>query len=194
MSTADHGGNNEHPNRPPAKFRKRRSQIKRQSVSPASAEVDKQAIDHTSLKGQSAPSLPRDWTSDDEKQHLSELRELRAELSEESRVLWLPHLRPIVKSGDQAICLCQFLYWFDQGRDGKTRARLRIKGGKELWMAKTVAEFGEEVGLSVRQARSALEALVSLGLIEKRAKSFNARKTTYWRVVPGAIAKALRSI
>ena len=74
-------------------------------------------------------------------------------------------LRRITKTGDQALCLAQIIYWFrPASSNGKPRARI-FKGGKR-WLAKTHEQLGEEVGLSGRQVKACLSALRTLGLIE----------------------------
>lgn len=131
------------------------------------------------------------WSEADERKHLKDLHRLRETLKAEGLILLLPEIRKIVRSGDQAICLCQMLYWFSPGEDRKTRARLRKKDRPERWMAKTVEEFAEEVGLTTRQARLALDWLSEKEFIQRIAGGFSGRKKTFWRIAPGKIEEEI---
>lgn len=79
--------------------------------------------------------------------------------------IWVPRLvRKITENGDQAIVLSQTLYWFDNGKLGRQRARTFRNG--RYWFYKTHEEFGEEIGLTAARVKVCLNALKRLGFIE----------------------------
>jgi hypothetical protein len=92
-----------------------------------------------------------------------------------------PALRRIVKTGDQAACLCQLLYWYRVARDGKRRLRV-LRGGK-CWVAKSYEDLGVEIGLTERQSRQTVDALVRLKLIERKQMKFAERKICHFRLL-----------
>jgi hypothetical protein len=104
-------------------------------------------------------------------------------------VLYRTALRSIVNSGDQAVCICQLLFWYGTGRNHQRRLR-KIRDGK-FWIAKTYQAWGEETGLNERQARAAVDALVKLGYVERRQFIFYGTKMCHLRLVGVAIQQAL---
>ena len=106
-----------------------------------------------------------------------------------NQTLWLSGIRLITNNGDQAACLCQMIYWYGKGTN--KRPRLRVKKHGKFWVAKSYSEFGDDVGLTERQARSALDGLVKAGLLKRRSFKFGGRKVCHWRVDPEALEQAL---
>jgi hypothetical protein len=83
----------------------------------------------------------------------------------------------------------QILYWFGQGKDGRSRARI-VKDG-HLWIAKTRADWWDEIRISPKQYDRAAKILKDRGFIELRTFKFNGNPTTHIRIVPEAINAAL---
>lgn len=87
--------------------------------------------------------------------------------------------------------LGQILYWFGMGKDGRSRARI-VKDGR-LWIAKTRADWWEEIRISPKQYDRAAKILKEKGFIEIKTFKFNGNPTTHIRIVPEAINKALEA-
>lgn len=87
--------------------------------------------------------------------------------------------------------LGQILYWFGMGKDGRSRARI-VKDG-HLWIAKTRADWWEEIRISPKQYDRAAKILKEKGFIEIKTFKFNGNPTTHIRIVPEAINKALEA-
>lgn len=87
--------------------------------------------------------------------------------------------------------LGQILYWFGAGKDGKSRARI-VKDGY-LWIAKTRADWWEEIRITPKQYDRAAKILKELGFIEVKTFKFNGNPTTHLRIVPEAIGTALEA-
>ena len=100
-----------------------------------------------------------------------------------------PRLRRICGRGDAALILNQIVcYWF--ARDPQNRIRARIMKSKIRWIAKSYAEWAHEIGMTAKQARTAVDTLVDLGLIERRVMKFNGRPTAHVRPLTANIAEA----
>jgi hypothetical protein len=104
-------------------------------------------------------------------------------------VLYRTALRRIVKSGDQAVCLSQFLFWYRPGKNHQRR--LRVCREQKFWIAKTHKGLGEETGLTERQARAAVNALVKLGYVERRQFIFYGTKMCHLRLLGRALKQDL---
>lgn len=85
--------------------------------------------------------------------------------------------------------LGQILYWFGAGKDGKSRARI-VKDGF-LWIAKTRADWWDEIRISPKQYDRAAKILKDKGFIEIKTFKFNGNPTTHIRIVHEAINAAL---
>lgn len=85
--------------------------------------------------------------------------------------------------------LGQILYWFGAGKDGKSRARI-VKDGF-LWIAKTRADWWDEIRISPKQYDRAAKILKEKGFIEIKTFKFYGNPTTHIRIVPEAINAAL---
>lgn len=85
--------------------------------------------------------------------------------------------------------LGQILYWFGVGKDGTSRARI-VKDGC-LWIAKTRADWWDEIRITPKQYDRAAKILKELGFIEIKTYKFNGNPTTHLRIVPEAIGAAL---
>lgn len=85
--------------------------------------------------------------------------------------------------------LGQILYWFGAGKDGKSRARI-VKDGF-LWIAKTRADWWDEIRISPKQYDRAAKILKERGFIEIKTFKFNGNPTTHIRIISEAINAAL---
>ena len=100
-----------------------------------------------------------------------------------------PMLRKLCTSGDEALILNQLVcYWF--ARDDKNRIRARIKKAGYRWVAKSCKEWSDELGMTPKQARRCIEALVEKGLIEVRTWRFKGKNTNHVRLLTSQIARA----
>lgn len=85
--------------------------------------------------------------------------------------------------------LGQILYWFGAGKDGRSRARI-VKDGF-LWIAKTRADWWDEIRISPKQYDRAAKILKEKGFIEIKTFKFYGNPTTHIRIVPESINAAL---
>jgi hypothetical protein len=85
--------------------------------------------------------------------------------------------------------LGQILYWFGAGKDGRSRARI-VKDGF-LWIAKTRADWWDEIRISPKQYDRAAKILKEKGFIEIKTFKFYGNPTTHIRIIPEAINAAL---
>jgi hypothetical protein len=117
------------------------------------------------------------------------IRDLMRRLRRDRGVFVSWRLREIVASGDQAIVLGQILYWFDDGRDGKPRARIWRYG--RLWFYKLHEEFALETGLKPRQVRACLNALEIKGFIVRAYFRADGQRTTHISLNLDAVYQAM---
>ena len=104
-----------------------------------------------------------------------------------SGVSW--KLRRICSSGDEALILNQLVcYWF--ARDDENCTRARILKAHHRWVAKSHKEWANELGMTPKQARRCIAALVNKGLVEVRTWRFNGHNTTHVRPLTSEIARA----
>lgn len=87
--------------------------------------------------------------------------------------------------------LGQVLYWFGPGKDGKSRARI-VKDG-HLWIAKTRADWWDEIRITPKQYDRAAKILKDKGFVEIKTYKFAGNPTTHLRIVPEAITAALEA-
>lgn len=85
--------------------------------------------------------------------------------------------------------LGQILYWFGAGKDGKSRAKI-VKDGF-LWIAKTRADWWDEIRISPKQYDRAAKILKEKGFIEIKTFKFYGNPTTHIRIIPEAINAAI---
>lgn len=85
--------------------------------------------------------------------------------------------------------LGQILYWFGTGKDGRSRARI-VKDGY-FWIAKTRADWWDEIRITPKQYDRAAKILKEKGFIEVKTFKFYGNPTTHIRIVPEAINAAL---
>lgn len=85
--------------------------------------------------------------------------------------------------------LGQILYWFGTGKDGRSRARI-VKDGF-YWIAKTRADWWDEIRITPKQYDRAAKILKERGFIEVKTFKFNGNPTTHIRIVPEAISAAV---
>lgn len=122
----------------------------------------------------------------------SEVPKLRAWLKEENGVYVPRLLRQITSNGDQAIILAQILYWFDKGKNGKTRATAMWDG--ERFVAKSHKEFAIEVGMTARHVKACLAALRKDRLIRTDYHLWDGHKTSFIQPVVGRIEQELEKV
>lgn len=85
--------------------------------------------------------------------------------------------------------LGQILYWFGTGKDGKSRARI-VKDG-HFWIAKTRADWWDEIRISPKQYDRAAKILKDKGFIEVKTFKFYGNPTTHIRIIPAVINAAI---
>lgn len=85
--------------------------------------------------------------------------------------------------------LGQILYWFGTGKDGRSRARI-VKEGF-YWIAKTRADWWDEIRITPKQYDRASKILREKGFIEVKTFKFYGNPTTHIRIKPEAINAAL---
>lgn len=100
-----------------------------------------------------------------------------------------PKLRRICTSGDEALILNQLVcYWFARAYENRIRARI-IKA-HHRWVAKSCKEWSDELGMTPKQARRCIEALVNKGFIEVRTWRFEGKNTSHIRPLTSQIVRA----
>jgi hypothetical protein len=101
-----------------------------------------------------------------------------------SRLIVTPLTIQIAGGAAEALVLGRICFWFSAGKDGNCRAQ--IKRREKIWIAKSCDELAEEVGLSERQVRRAIDRLRKRGMIETFAGWFGGRKVLH--LAPGYAA------
>ncbi len=86
------------------------------------------------------------------------------------------------------LILSQLNYWTADGRDGKTRLRQYRDGF--WWLAKAYEEFAEEMGLTPRQVRSAVDRLRGQDVIQTSTYRFNGLRTLHLRFADAGFERA----
>src|SRR5262245_2892491 len=89
----------------------------------------------------------------------------------------------IQMTGDivSAILLGAIVYWSRPNKEGRTK--LRVQKNDHFWIAKSKAEWWEEIGTSRREFDHACSKLESKGLIERRTYKFNNRPVLHIRLI-----------
>ena len=90
----------------------------------------------------------------------------------------------------KGILLSQMHYWFSPGRNQRARVTQQYRG--EWWWAARYEDIAGQTGLSVREARSAVNALVQSNLVIKDVRRFLGRNTLHLRFNIGAFQSAWR--
>jgi hypothetical protein len=92
----------------------------------------------------------------------------------------LAKLRKATGHGDAAILLNQVLYWSD-------KAMVVIPStGSKPWIAKTIQQWADELGMAYRTLRTAHAHLLKLKLIESRTAKFHDYKMLHIRPTDAA--------
>jgi DNA-binding Lrp family transcriptional regulator len=86
----------------------------------------------------------------------------------------------MVKRVETALVLSQLCYWSSSNQHG--RCRMRVYRNGFHWMAKTIEELAEEIGLRPRQVRTALSSLAEVGIVIKDHFIFNGRRMLHLRL------------
>ena len=99
---------------------------------------------------------------------------------EKKGVLYFPEFTHLV-GGDviTALMLSQIFYWYRP--DDKGKSKLRVYRGGKWWIAKSMKEWQEELGISLKQARRSVEVLQEHGLIETAVMRFNGSAVVHLR-------------
>lgn len=90
---------------------------------------------------------------------------------------------------ESAAVLDEIMFWTLPRRDGKPGLRV-FRDGK-LWLAVRRAEWWERKRLTARQADTAIEKLVKLGLVEKEIFLFDGKPTVHLRLKAQVFVKLL---
>lgn len=80
-----------------------------------------------------------------------------------------------------ALLLSQIYYWYKPAQNGSSKLRV-FKGGK-WWLAKSSKDWEEELGMTRKQSRRCMEALVAKGIIVAEVMRFNGSPTVHCRLV-----------
>ena len=78
------------------------------------------------------------------------------------------------------LMLSQIIYWHLPGRDGKSRLRVAKEGG--LWLAKSYSDWWDEIRVTEKQARRAVNVLREKGLVITGVWKFNGTPTVHLRI------------
>ncbi|MEN6496998.1 MAG: hypothetical protein ABFD16_22120 [Thermoguttaceae bacterium] len=78
-----------------------------------------------------------------------------------------------------ALVLGQLAFWFGNGDDGATRARIMLEG--KYWVHKTYKQLALETGLTECQVRDAARKLVARGLLIRRPGKAGTQRTSFYR-------------
>jgi hypothetical protein len=81
-----------------------------------------------------------------------------------------PSYTTITGSLAAGVLLAQILYWFRPGKDGKLKVQIQRKG--KYWLAKSREGWRLETGLSFKQLKSAMDRLISLGIVQTERHRF----------------------
>ena len=87
------------------------------------------------------------------------------------------------------VLLSQILYWFGADRNGKPRARIHKDG--HLWIAKSRADWWDEIRITPKQYDRAVKILQGKQFVELRTMKFNGNPTTHIRIKPEHLNKAI---
>lgn len=97
-------------------------------------------------------------------------------------VLYSPKLGKLC-GGDiaSAVFLGQILYWFAPSKNGGSKLKVCKDG--QMWLAKSVKEWAEELGTSPDKVRRCMQVLKDKGIIETGLYKFDGAPTTHLRLV-----------
>lgn len=89
------------------------------------------------------------------------------------------------------IVLARIVYWYTPDATGRTKLRV-VKWG-DYWIAKSHQEFADELGISVAQARRAINVLTDQGYIKVRNGKFNNVRVQHVQLDMGVFDEAFRN-
>lgn len=81
-----------------------------------------------------------------------------------------------------ALMLSQMFYWYRPNKFGKSKLSPKLHYFDAYWVAKSVAEWQEELGFSPDQVRRCLKVLVNRGVIVTALIKFKGAPTTHFRL------------
>lgn len=91
------------------------------------------------------------------------------------------------------ILLSQIVYWYlPSKRNGN--AKLRVKKGDELWLAKGRDDWWDECRITSRQFDRAINILVDKGIVEKKLFRFNGSPMVHVRLIPDNLMEHINAI
>jgi len=99
--------------------------------------------------------------------------------------LWSMHV--CERKANQAIVLCQVIYWCRNGRNGRVRTMFSHRGG----VGKSYAELADEVGLSAKMVRTAVQSLVERGFLDRGECTIRRRTTSLLIPKIGPVREAI---
>jgi hypothetical protein len=79
------------------------------------------------------------------------------------------------------LLLSQLVYWHLPNAEGRGKMRIRRDG--HYWIAKTDAEWFDEIRLTKRRVQRAARILEEVGLLEKKLYRFNGHATNHYRLI-----------
>ena len=81
------------------------------------------------------------------------------------------------------VVLSQIIYWYSPSRDGRRKLRVRAEHPQSYermyCLAKSQSEWENEIGISPKQARGAIEKLDKMGLIDTKIDRFKGNNVTH---------------
>lgn len=87
--------------------------------------------------------------------------------------------------------LGQILYWLAPSKNGEPRAQIQKDG--HYWIAKTRADWWQEIRISPKQYDRAIKILKDKNFVEVKTMKFDGNPTTHICVIPDAINAAVES-
>lgn len=87
--------------------------------------------------------------------------------------------------------LGQILYWLAPSKNGEPRAQIQKDG--RYWIAKTRADWWQEIRISPKQYDRAIKILKDKNFVEVRTMKFDGNPTTHICVIPEAINAAVEA-
>lgn len=88
------------------------------------------------------------------------------------------------------LLLSQIVYWRLPDKKRKAKTKLRIERDGHVWLAKGYGDWWEEIRITEKQARRALEILEVRGLVSKAIYKFAGAPTTHIRINEEAFSDA----
>lgn len=105
---------------------------------------------------------------------------------------WNPVFAELTGSLLAGLVLARLVYWYTPTSGGASK--LRVVRWGQTWLAKSTADLGREVGLTLGQARSAIETLRQQGYITTRPGMFNGKRIHHIQLNIDMLDAAFRDI